>query len=78
MLGCGGGKGRCGERCREVCWGVGEVKGDVGFVGVEVWGSVLGCGGGKGRCGKCWGRCGKVCWGVGEVKGDVGKCGGRH
>ena len=44
MLGCGGGKGRCGgyirscgERCREVCWGVGEVRGDGG-----VWGSVEG------------------------------------
>ena len=34
MLGCGGGKGRCGEkcwgRCEKVCWGVGEVRGDVG------------------------------------------------
>ena len=34
MLGCGGRKGRCGRRyerrCRKVCWGVGEVRGDVG------------------------------------------------
>ena len=56
----GGGKGRCGERCRKVCRSVGEVRGDVvwGSVG-EVWESVLGCRGGKERCGKCWGRCGK-------------------
>ena len=34
MLGCKGRKGRCGKRykrkCRKVCWGVGEVRGDVG------------------------------------------------
>ena len=32
MLGCGGRKGRCGkrdERCRKVCWVVGEVRGDL-------------------------------------------------
>ena len=43
MLGCGGRKGRCGKRyerrCRKVCWGVGEVRGDVGKGG-----------GGKERC----------------------------
>ena len=37
MLRCGGRKGRCGKRyerrCRKVCWGVGEVRGDVGNCG---------------------------------------------
>ena len=48
MLGCGGRKGRCGKRyerrCRKVCWGVGEVRGDVGKgeVREEMRGSVLG------------------------------------
>ena len=55
MLGCGGRKGRCGKRykrrCRKVCWGMGEVREDVGKgEGIEVredtWesvgGSVLG------------------------------------
>ena len=50
MLGCRGRKGRCGkkyERCRKVCWGVGEVKEDVGKderseVRDKMWGSVLG------------------------------------
>ena len=45
----------CRERCEKVCWGVGEVKGDVG-------GSV-------GDVKKCWercgkGRCGERCGGV--------------
>ena len=46
VLGCGGGKGRCGERCREVCCGVREIRGDGGCGEVleEVWESVLGCG----------------------------------
>ena len=34
MLGCGGRRGRCGKRYerrrRKVCWGVKEVRGDVG------------------------------------------------
>ena len=33
VLGCGGGKGSCGERCGEMCWGVGEVRGDGGVGG---------------------------------------------
>ena len=48
VLGCGGGEGRCGG-CGEVlgrsgkgCWGVGEVKGDVGR--------------GVGKCVGVWGR----------------------
>ena len=49
MLGCGGRKRRCGKRyerrCKKVCWGVGEVRGDVGKgegneVREEMWGSV--------------------------------------
>ena len=44
---CVGVWGRCGKRyerrCRKVCWGVGEVRGDVGKgEGREMWGSVLG------------------------------------
>ena len=30
VWGCGGGKGSCGERCRKVYWGMGEVRGDGG------------------------------------------------
>ena len=48
MLGCGVRKGDVGRgirgRGRKVCWGVGEVRGDVGKgeVREEMWGSVLG------------------------------------
>ena len=47
MLGCEGRKGRCEKRfkrrCRKVCWGVWEVRGDVGKGEVrKMWGSVLG------------------------------------
>ena len=50
--------GKCWGRCEKKCWGVGEVRGDVGECGEvlgEVWENVLECGGGKGRCGE---RCG--------------------
>ena len=43
-LGCGGGKGRCGEKRREVCWGLGEISGDG-----RAWGSVEKCVGVYGR-----------------------------
>ena len=39
-----GGVGKCWERCEKVCWGVQEVRGNVG-----VWESVLGCRGGVGK-----------------------------
>ena len=45
--------GKCGDGCREVHWGVGEVRG-------EMWGSVEG---GVRKCAGIWGRkarCGKV------------------
>ena len=44
VLGCGRRCGKRYERCRKVCWGVGEVRGDVGKgEGIEeVWISVLG------------------------------------
>ena len=58
-LGCGGGWwrcrgcGKCYERCKKVCWGVGEMLGEVwgvekcwgrrGKVLGEVWESLLGC-----------------------------------
>ena len=46
MLGCGGTKRRCRkryERCRKVCWGVGEVRGDIGKGEgrEEMWESVV-------------------------------------
>ena len=46
-LGCGGGKGRCGEKCREMYRGVGEVMGDVRGEGLGMWESVAG---GVGKC----------------------------
>ena len=49
VLGCGGGEGKCGE----VCWGVGEVRRDVG-----VFENV---GKGLGTCVGCGGRCGERC-----------------
>ena len=69
MLGCGGGKGRCGERCREVCLlRCGGGKGRCGEVLGEVWKSVLGCGGGKWRW-RVWGR---------VFERGVGKCVGVY
>ena len=85
VLGCGGGRGgmgKCWERCEKVCWGGGEVRGDVGgSVGVveKCWERC-----GKGKCGErcvgCLELLGKV-WesvlGCGESKGRyVGKCWG--
>ena len=55
-----GGVGKCWGRCEKVCWGEGEVKGDVGK--------------GVGGVRTCWGRCGKVCWGVGKCWEGVRKC----
>ena len=60
--GVGGGEGNCGKRCKEVCWGVREVRKDVwGGVWESVWGdrgSVLACGkkngGGVRKCGRVW------------------------
>ena len=71
--------GKCGRRCEEVCWGVGEMSGR-GLK--EVSGSVVG-GDERWGCGKVWekvrGRCEQVCWGVrggekrwGEVRREVG------
>ena len=59
-LGCGvgvdvGGVRKYWGRCEKVCWGVGEVREDVGK---GVGEGVLGCAGGKGRSGK---RCGEAC-----------------
>ena len=52
--------GKCWGRCEKVCWGVGEVKGDVG-IGVR-------------GVRTCCGRCEKVCWGVGKCWEGVRKC----
>ena len=53
VLGCGEGKKRCGERCGEMCWSVGEVWESVGGgveKYVEVWGFVECMGEGVGKC----------------------------
>ena len=41
-----GSVGKCGENCGKVCWGVGEMKGDVER--------------GVGKCAGVWKRCGEM------------------